>query len=96
VFLGDVQLSEVKQALARAGVASAFRAGKLLCTGAVVVGRSAGAGGAAGGAAAGAAGATSAAQQQQQAGPPALTIEGPLSDEYYRVRDAVYKQYQVC
>ncbi|KAI8462590.1 MAG: beta-lactamase-like protein [Monoraphidium minutum] len=72
IFIGDVRLSEVKQALAKAGIASAFRAGKLLCAGAVVVGR--GAGGDDG----------------------VLEIEGPLSDDYYRVRDVVYGQYQVC
>jgi len=42
IFIGDVKLSEVKQALARAGIPSAFRAGKLLCAGAVVVSRGSG------------------------------------------------------
>lgn len=42
IFIGDVKLSEVKQALAKAGISSAFRAGKLLCAGAVVVSRGAG------------------------------------------------------
>jgi hypothetical protein len=61
IFIGDVRLSEVKQALARAGIPSAFRAGKLLCAGAVVVSRGAG------------------------ADEGVLEIEGPLSDDYYRM-----------
>lgn len=52
---------QVKQALARAGIPSAFRAGKLLCAGAVVISRSA------------------------DGDEGALEIEGPLSDDYYRM-----------
>ena len=91
VFIGDVKLSEVKQALARAGIPSAFRAGKLLCAGAVVVSRSDGAGGGGSGAGGGSAGGGSAGAGAG-AGGGALVIEGPLSEEYYRVRDVVYGQ----
>lgn len=30
------------------------------------------------------------------AGGGALVIEGALSDEYYRIRDVVYAQYNIC
>lgn len=39
VFIGDVRLSELKQALAAAGIASEFHAGALYCAGHVVVRR---------------------------------------------------------
>jgi hypothetical protein len=39
IFIGDVKLSEVKEALAAAGIASEFRAGVLVCAGVVRVKR---------------------------------------------------------
>ena len=42
VFVGDVKLSELKRALAGAGIASEFRGGALYCAGRVVVRRPAG------------------------------------------------------
>jgi hypothetical protein len=70
IFIGDVKLSEVKQALAAVGVPSEFRGGRLVVGGSLVVRRD---------------------------GPEGqLLMEGPLSDDYFKVRDVVYSQYNVC
>lgn len=70
IFIGSVQLSEVKSALAKAGFVSEFRAGKLVIGGMLVVKRD---------------------------GPEGqLVLEGPLCDDYFKVRDVVYGQYNVC
>ncbi len=83
IFIGNVQLSSLKQELAKQGISAEFRmapaaeAGSsaveraLMCAGAVLVRRAAGAEG-------------------------RLVLEGPLSDDYYRVRDVVLSQFQVC
>jgi len=71
IFIGDVKLSEVKQALAKAGIASEFHRGELFCSGAVRVKRAEG----------------------EEAH---LMMEGPLSEDYFKVRDVVYGQYNVC
>lgn len=42
VFIGDVRLSELRQALAEAGIASEFHGGGLFCAGHVVVRRQVG------------------------------------------------------
>lgn len=71
IFIGDVKLSEVKQALAAAGVPSEFRGGgRLVVGGSLTVRRD---------------------------GPEGqLVMEGPLCDDYFKVRDVVYSQYNVC
>jgi cleavage and polyadenylation specificity factor subunit 2 len=72
IFIGDVKLSEVKEALANSGIASEFRSGALVCCGGIVrVIRADGEEG-------------------------HLVMEGPLSEEYFKVRDVVYGQYNVC
>eukprot|EP00879_Flechtneria_rotunda_P022632 GHRR01023899.1.p1 GENE.GHRR01023899.1~~GHRR01023899.1.p1 ORF type:complete len:241 (+),score=88.55 GHRR01023899.1:369-1091(+) len=71
IFIGNVKLSEVKQALAAAGIPSEFRGGgRLVAAGVLVVRRD---------------------------GPEGqLIMEGPLCADYFRVRDVVYSQYNVC
>ncbi|WIA39617.1 hypothetical protein OEZ86_005699 [Tetradesmus obliquus] len=71
IFIGDVKLSEVKQALAAVGVPSEFRpGGRLVVGGSLVVRRD---------------------------GPKGqLLMEGPLCEDYFKVRDVVYSQYNVC
>lgn len=71
IFIGDVKLSEVKQALAAVGVPSEFRpGGRLVVGGSLVVRRD---------------------------GPEGqLLMEGPLCEDYFKVRDVVYSQYNVC
>eukprot|EP00877_Chromochloris_zofingiensis_P014690 jgi/Chrzof1/9475/Cz04g04140.t1 len=72
IFIGDVKLSEVKQALAAAGIPSGFQsAGALLCAGSVLVRKAPDAEG-------------------------QLVMEGPLSEDYFKVRDIVYGQYNIC
>lgn len=66
-----MRLSELRGALAAAGIASEFHGGALYCAGRVVVRR--------GG--------------SEEGG---LVVEGPLSADYYRVREVVYGQYHVC
>ncbi|GAB4814627.1 hypothetical protein N2152v2_001673 [Parachlorella kessleri] len=70
VFIGDIRLSELKNALAEVGIASEFHGGTLYCMGHVAVRR-----------------------QGEEGG---LLVEGPLSEDYYRIRDVVYGQYHVC
>jgi len=70
IFIGDVRLSAVKQALAELGVSAEFNGGVLICSGNVTVSR----GGEEG----------------------HLVVEGCLSEEYYKVREAVYGQYHLC
>jgi hypothetical protein len=70
IFIGDVKLSEVKQALTAVGVPSEFRGGRLVVGGSLVVRRD---------------------------GPEGqLLMEGPLCEDYFKVRDVVYSQYNVC
>eukprot|EP00878_Enallax_costatus_P028137 GHUV01030353.1.p1 GENE.GHUV01030353.1~~GHUV01030353.1.p1 ORF type:complete len:224 (-),score=80.42 GHUV01030353.1:252-923(-) len=71
IFIGSVQLSEVKTALAKAGFVSEFSAARrLVVAGSLVV---------------------------SSDGPKGqLVMEGPLCDDYFRVRDVVYGQYNVC
>ena len=84
-FIGDVRLSDLRLALGAAGVRSAFSGGTLVCGRAkIVVARATAA--AAAGAAVGAAAAAAAADGE-------ILVEGPLCEEYYRVRDVVYGQY---
>jgi trimeric autotransporter adhesin len=79
VFIGDVRLSELRQALAAAGVAAEFRA-------------------AAGGAAAAGGGVLACAGgvrvRRDRAGGE-LLVEGPLCDEYFRVREVLYASYGI-
>lgn len=35
-------------------------------------------------------------RQGGEEGSSSLVVEGPLSKEYYRIRDVVYGQYHVC
>lgn len=70
IFIGDVRLSAVKQALAELGISAEFNGGVLICSGNITVKR----GGEEG----------------------HLIVEGCLSEEYYRVREAVYGQYHLC
>lgn len=84
-FIGDVRLSDLRLALGAAGVRSAFSGGALVCGRAkIVVARAAAA---AAGAGASAAAAAAAAADGE------ILVEGPLCEEYYRVRDVVYGQY---
>eukprot|EP00775_Hariotina_reticulata_P011969 gene11969-12112_t len=71
IFIGNVKLSEVKQALANVGTPSEFRGGgRLVVGGSLVVRRD---------------------------GPEGqLLMEGPLCEDYFKVRDVVYKLYNVC
>ena len=79
-FIGDVRLSDLRLALGAAGVRSAFSGGALVCGRAkIVVARATTAGVASAAAAAAADG--------------EILVEGPLCEEYYRVRDVVYGQY---
>lgn len=82
IFIGNVQLSALKQELARLGLGSEFRVvdGErcLLVAGGVLVRA------APGGAAAG----------RGERG--VLVLEGPLSEEYWRVRDCVYAQFSIA
>lgn len=83
-FIGDVRLSDLRLALGAAGVRSAFSGGTLVCGRAkIVVARAT----AAAGATAGASAAAAAAADGE------ILVEGPLCEEYYRVRDVVYGQY---
>ena len=81
-FIGDVRLSDLRLALGAAGVRSAFSGGALVCGRAkIVVARAAAS-------AAASAGAAAAAAADGE-----ILVEGPLCEEYYRVRDVVYGQY---
>jgi hypothetical protein len=71
IFIGNVKLSEVKQALASVGISSEFRGGGRLVVGSSLVVRRDGAEG-------------------------QLLMEGPLCEDYFRVRDVVYGLYNVC
>jgi hypothetical protein len=70
IFIGDVQLSAVKAALATAGISASFQAGRLLVRGGLVVSREGGDGG--------------------------LMVQGPLCEDYFKVRDTVYSLYNIC
>lgn len=70
IFIGSVQLSQVKVALTKAGFVTEFGKGRLVIAGSLVV---------------------------SSDGPKGqLVLEGPLCDDYFRVRDVVYSQYNVC
>lgn len=71
IFIGDVRLSDLKQALTSQDIACEFRAGALVCGGGVVV-----------------------RVGQEREGE--LAIEGSLSADYYKIRDVVYGQYNIC
>jgi len=82
-FIGDVRLSDLRLALGAAGVRSAFSGGALVCGRAkIVVARAT----AAAGIGIGGSSTTAAADGE-------ILVEGPLCEEYYRVRDVVYGQY---
>ena len=70
IFIGDVQLSAVKAALATAGISASFQAGRLLVRGGLVVSREGGDGG--------------------------LMVQGPLCEDYFKVRHTVYSLYNIC
>ena len=76
-FIGDVRLSDLRLALGAAGVRSAFSGGALVCGRAKIVVARATAGN----------GISTAAADGE------ILVEGPLCEEYYRVRDVVYGQY---
>jgi hypothetical protein len=86
VFIGDVRLSELRQALAAAGVASEFRAAP----------GGAAPGGAAGGAGGGVLACAGGVTVRRAPGGGELVVEGPLGDAYFAVRDVLYAQYSVC
>lgn len=90
-FIGDVRLSDLRLALGAAGVRSAFSGGALVCgRSRIVVARAAAAAAAA---AAAGGGSSSAAASAAAAADGEILVEGPLCEEYYRVRDVVYGQY---
>lgn len=70
IFIGDVKLSNLNQALAKAGLPSQFVAGRLLVKGSLLVSR--------------------------QGDDGQLMVEGPLCDDYFKVRDVVYSLYNIC